>query len=201
MNNECKDRDLLAIEPEIFAESFESQRLAAGEDGAIAGATFTSASADFAAAQVDSGMIVCVYDTVAVEGRCYEIVSVESQTSLTVSILRPSGDGDPIAPQIRGACETLAEKLRQAAEVEGIEVADYADSPRLRKAISLAALAAIFTARASNAADLDANWVKAEHYRREHLALLPALRLARDADGDGLAEQTRALGNVSLRRV
>lgn len=217
MNNSCKDRDLLAIEPELFTGGgFESQQLAAGTDGAISATTFSSASADFVAANVQPGLVLCIYSTVPAEGRCYEIISVDSATTLTVSVLRPEADGSAIAPpagtelkyqintfapQIAAAAATLHEKLRQIAEAEGISGTDFVESAQLRRAVALAALAAIFTARASNATGADANWVKAEHYRRQHIAATSAIRLAQDIDGDGLAEHTRTLGNVSLRRA
>ena len=217
MSNSCKDRDLLAIEPEIFAGGgFESQQLAAGSDGAISATTFSSASADFVAANVQPGFVLCIYSTVPAEGRCYEIISVDSTTTLTVSILRSEADGNAIAPpagtnlkyqintfapQIAAAAATLHEKLRQIAEAEGISETDFVDSVQLRRAVALGALAAIFTARASNATGADANWVKAEHYRRQHIAATSAIRLAQDLDGDGVAERTRTLGNVSLRRA
>ena len=217
MSESCKDRDLLAIEPGIFTGGgFESQQLTAGADGVVSATTFSSASADFVAANVQTGMVLCIYAAVPAEGRCYEIVSVDSATALTVSVLRAEGDGNAIAPpagtslkyqintfapQVSAAAATLHEKLRQIAEAEGISEADFADSAQLGRAIALGALAAIFTARAANATGADANWVKAEHYRRQHVAATAAIRLAQDTNGDGVAERTRTLGNVSLRRV
>lgn len=217
MTNDCKDRDLLAIEPDIFTGGgFDSQQMSAGTDGVISGTAFTSASADFTAANVQAGMVLCIYSTVPAEARSYEVISVDSATTLTVSILRADQDADAtappagtnlkyyintFAPQISASQATLHEKLRQISEAEGIAAAEFADSSQLRKAVSLAALAAVFTARASNATDADANWVKAEFYRRGHVAAVSALRLARDIDGDGFAEQTRTLGNIALRRT
>ena len=217
MTNECRDRDLLVIEPAIFAGGgFESQQLASGADGVISQTTVTSASAGFVAAKVEAGMVLCTYADVPAEGRSYEIISVDSATQLTVSILRPDRTGDAIAPpagsslnyyintfspQVAAAETTLREKLRQIAEAEGISGNDFVDSMQFRTAVTLGALAAIFTARASNAIDTDANWVKAEHYRQLYTTTLPALRLAQDANGDGLAESTRTLGNVSFRRA
>ena len=217
MNNECKDRDLLAIEPQIFTGGgFDSQQLAAGTDGVMAGSAFASPSASFDAARVQAGMVLCIYADVPAEGRAYEIISVSSATSLTASVLRPERDGAAIpppagtslkyyintfAPQISAAQATLYEKLRRIGEAGGICPEEMVDSTQLRQAVALAALGRVFTARASNATGDDANWVKAEFYRRQHLAALCAICVAEDIDGDGFAEQTRALGNVSLRRA
>jgi hypothetical protein len=97
--------------------------------------------------------------------------------------------------------DTLAEKFRQLSEAAGINSADFADSSQLRQAVAYGSLSGIFVARAENAAPGDANWIKAEHYRRLFQAGQIQLRLAVDADGDGTAQQTRSLGNVTLRRV
>ncbi len=216
MSNECKDRDLLAIEPEIFTGGgFDSQQMSAGTDGAISAATFTSASADFTSAKITAGMVLCVYSAVPAEARSYEIISVDSSTSLTVSILRADREADAVAPpagsdlkyyintfgpQVCAARDDLLERLRRISETDGIDPADFVDSARLRRAVAFAALAGIFTARSSGAVGDDANWIKAEFYRREHAAAVGTLRLARDLDGDGLADQTRSLSNVTLRR-
>jgi len=217
MTNDCNDRDLLAIEPAIFTGgAFESQRLAAGTGATINGTTFTSDSADFVAANVEPGMVLCIYSAVPTEASSYEIVTVNSSTSLTISVLRPDRQGPIVAPpsgvalsyylntfspQIAGARQALQEKLRQIGEVTGIDSAEFVDSSQFRYAVAMAALAQIFTARASNATNADANWVKAEFYRRQHASAVASLRLAKDADGDGVAEHTRTLGNVTLRRT
>ncbi len=217
MTNDCKDRDLLAIEPAIFTGGgFESQRLAAGTGATINGTTFSSDSADFVAANVEPGMVLCIYLAVPTEASSYEIVTVNSATSLTISVLRPDREGPIVAPpsgvalgyylntfspQIAAARESLREKLQQIGETTGIDSADFVDSPQFRHAVAMAALAQVFTARASNATDADANWVKAEFYRRQHASAVGSLRLAKDANGDGVAEHTRTLSNVTLRRT
>lgn len=216
MTNECKDRDLLVIEPSVFAGGgFDSQQLAAGEDGTISGTGFVSASADFEAANLQPGMVLCVYATAPAEARPYEIIAVNSATILTVSVLRPDRGGPATAPpsgaslnyrintfspQISLARQSLYEKLRRIGEANGITATDFVDSSQLREAVAFAALAQVFVARASNATSDDANWVKSEFYRRQHLAAVSAIRLAQDVNGDGVAEQTRTIGNVSLRR-
>lgn len=217
MNSFCDDRNLLGIEPIIFlGGGIPAQKPASGSDGAISGTTFTSITSDFAAAGVSGGMVLCVYASAPSEGSAYEIVSVDSATTLTVSHLRADTDDDPIpppqgtglsfyvctfGPQIRGVSDTLAEKLRQMAEVAGIDKADFADSAQLRLSTAYGALAAIFVARAENPGGADANWIKSEHYRREFRKLQLQLRLVTDADGDGSAERTRTLGNIALRRA
>jgi len=216
MSNFCQDRDLLSIEPVIFiGGGFPSQQLISGNDGVMAGTTFTSAGSDFATAGIATGMVLCTHTGAPAEGNAYEVVSVDSQTSLTVSVLRaeanaaatPPTPGTSLAffvrtfqPQIHGVSETLAEKLRQISESGGIAQADFADSEQLRFTTAYGVLASVFVARAENATSADANWIKAEYYRREFTRLQTQLRLAVDIDGDGTAEATRTLGNVTLRR-
>jgi len=216
MSKFCQDRDMLGIEPIVFiGGGFVNQEMASGSDGQIAGTTFSSASSDFVTAGVAAGMVLCTYTNSPAEGTALEILSVDSATSLTVSVLRADADGPAtppqagtalsfrirtFAPQIHNASAAMAEKLRQMAEAPGISVADFADSAQLRIATAFLTLANVFYARAENSQAHDANWIKAEHYKSEHLKLQLQLRLAVDADGDGVAEQNRTLGNVTLRR-
>ena len=59
----------------------------------------------------------------------------------------------------------------------------------------------MFLAKAESPSPADPHWAKAEHYQQDFTRMQMQLRLAIDADGDGLAEQTRTLGNVTLRRT
>jgi hypothetical protein len=218
MSQFCLDRDILSIEPVTYlGGGFASvQSLIAGSDGTLSGATFVSAASDFTATGVQAGMVLATTSTILSEGSVWEILSVDSATQLTVSVLRSNPDAPAIAPpaannltfcvrtlapRIADVSETLAEKLRHLAEVAGIDSADFADSAQLRHATACGTLAGVFLARADNARPDDANWIKAEHYRREFLQAQNHLRLAVDLDGDGTAESTRSLGNVTLRRV
>lgn len=213
----CQDRDLLCIEPIVFLSGDAiGRRLITGGDGAISGTTCTSIGSDFVSAGIEAGMVLCTYDTIPAEGRAWEILSVESATALTISVLRVDTDAPAVAPpagtnlsfyvrsfgpQVQSVSATLAEKLRQLAEVAGVASANFADSAQLRVATAHGALAGVFLARADNARPHDANWIKAEFHRAEFLRCQNQLRLAVDADGDGVAEQTRTLGNVHLKRV
>jgi hypothetical protein len=217
MSYYCQDRDILSIEPIVFlGAAFPSQSLIAGSNSQSSGTTFTASGANFNSAGVEAGMVLCTYDTTPAEGSAYEIVSVDSATTLTVSVLRADTDDDSVAPpalsdvsfyirtyaaQIAAVSETLGEKLRQMAEVSGVATADFADSAQLRAVAAYGSLAEIFVARADNAAPNDANWIKGEHYRKLHRQMLLQLRLVADTDGDGDAEQTRSLGNMTLRRT
>ncbi len=212
----CLDRDLLSIEPSIFLGGTVGQELVSGADGAISGTTFTSATSDFQSAGAAVGMVLNTYSDNPAEGSAVEIISVDSATQLTVSVLRADTGDAAIAPpagtslgfgictynaQIANVSETLAEKLRRVVETEGISSADFVDSQQLRMAAANGSLASIFVSQSTSAADRDANWAKAEHYSQEFDRQQLQLRLAVDADGDGVAEQTRTFGNITLRRL
>lgn len=217
MSNHCQDRDLLSIEPGIFINAgFPGQELSSGTDGAISGTTFTSQGSNFTAAKVQAGMVLSTYTTTSAEGKSFEITSIDSGTTLTISVLRTDCDDELIpppsgsnlrfyvrtfGPQIQSVSTTLSEKLRQMAEVAGISTADFADSAQLRITTAHGVLASIFLACAENAAAFDANWIKAEYYRDQFRKLQIQLRLVVDSDGNGTAEQIRTLGNVTLRRA
>ncbi len=215
MNQFCQDRDLLAIEPDVFVTAgFAGQELISGTDGTISGTTFTSPAGDFVTAGISGGMVVSITPSTG-QAKSFEIISVESATSMTVSILRADTNDQPtpapagsslsyfirtFGPQIGGVSATLAEKLRQLSEVAGVSTADFADSAQLRYATAHGTLSAIFLARADNAAPFDANWIKAQYYRDQFSRLQLQLRLVTDTDGSGAAESARSFGNVRLIR-
>ncbi|MGC9455369.1 MAG: hypothetical protein ACP5HU_10970 [Phycisphaerae bacterium] len=217
MQHFCTDRDLLGIEPSMFlGGGFPASSLVAGEDGQLSGTSFTSAGSDFPAGGVQAGMVLTAYGAVPAEGAALEIVSVDSATELTVSVLRGAADDEPIAPpagaggkffvrsyrlQIARVSAALAEKLRRLTEAPGITAAEFADSSQLTAVTCYGVLAECFTARSAGGDAGDANWIKARHYRELYSGGQLQLRLAVDADGDGFAEQTRTLGNVRLRRT
>lgn len=218
MNLFCDDRDLLALEEVLFLGQANTTAglIGAGGGGTLGNGMFTATNCDFAAAGVQAGMVLTVYGSSPAEGLCYEILAV-APTQLQVSVLRADVSADAIAPanqssvgffvrtyrpQIRLASDALAEKLRRLAEASGVRDQEFAPSAQLRQAAAVAALAAIFTARSDGSRGAeDIHWIKARHYREELSRLQPQLRLSADLDGDGIAEHTRSLGNVTLRRV
>jgi hypothetical protein len=162
-------------------------------------------------------MVLTVYDSAASEGNAFEIVSVNSATALTVSILRADASIPPAAPkmsghsffirtfqpQIQGVSRTLAEKLKQFSEAYHVpaDKVAFADPDPLRSAAACGALSGIYLARAASATADDANWLKSEHYRQEFSRLQSQLRLTVDFGPGSCGQQTHTLGNVLLRRV
>ncbi len=216
MTRFCDDRDLLGIDPEVFLQPGPPAQVPlAGTGGVLTGTAFT-APTDFTAAGVEPGRVLCTYTDSPGEASAWEIVSVDADDALTVSVLRADAGDPPIAPpagtelgfevrsfaaQVAAASNALAETLRRAAETAGIELAEFVDSAQLRTAAAVGALAAVHAARARTTGPSDGHWAKATHFLRELSTLERRLRLAVDLDGDGVAERTRSLGNVTLRRI
>lgn len=217
MDTSCTDRDLLVIEPIVFTVACPpAQRIAVGSGGQFCGTTFSAAGVDFQAAGVAAGRVLATWSESPAEAAAWEVLSVEAPGELTASVLRASRESVASPPpaqqnvnfavisyaaQIQDVAVSLAEKLRLLQEAGGIKPANFCDSEQLRIATAYGALAEIFTGRAVHQADQDVNWAKARHYRQLFSTAQLQIRLAIDADADGIAEQTRTLGNVSLRRV
>ena len=84
------DVDILKYEPILFGELYLPwQVLAAGTGGTLSGTTFTAADADFVNAQVAAGGVIYMQSVDGSLDGAYEIVTVDSPTQLTVSVLRP----------------------------------------------------------------------------------------------------------------
>lgn len=218
MNPWCTDRDLLVLEPMVFTSlSLPGQVVACGDAASCSGTTLTCVAADLIVAGVRPGMVLCLHGGTPSEGACCEIVSVDGPATLTVSRPRCEPDGPPeplppgeeprawriltFAPQIAAAVEAVAQRLRTLEEAAGIAADAFVDSPQLRLATACRALETVYASAAAAADEGDARWTKAHYYGRRFHEELLRLRLAVDADGDGLAERTRTLANVRLRRL
>lgn len=213
MNNHCTDRDLLALEPALFLDAWpDCQRRIAGDHALLSGASLTYSFGGFSA-MLQQGMVITCTTSLLPQTVPLEIVAIVSNTALTVSLPRPNLADPPACNladasvsffvasyqvQIQAAQDQLLERLRRQVDSSAPAAEDFADSPCFRRSVALAALAAIFTARASNAGPTDANWIKAQHYRRLAQAELAGVNLAAQ---DGTAAASRSLGNINLRRA
>jgi len=217
MTPQCCDRDLLALENILFLGAGGGmQPVAEGPDGQSSGVTFTAADVDFAAAGVEAGMVLTTYDMGhgPAEGRTCEIVAVPAATQLDVSVLRVDADSPAVAPipggpcffirsyrpQIQAVHDALMERLLWAGTGKPVWTGSFLPSPQLRQALACGTLAAVFVSRARDGSPTDANWLKAEHYRREFERLSASLQLTPDP-ADGQPGGVVAMGHVTLRRV
>lgn len=87
-----QDRDLMVYEPGLLRDVAWVGQRRLSATGSVSGTTLTLASGSFADAQVQAGQVV-LFDGVALE-----IVSVESATTATVSLLRADAGGGAVPP-------------------------------------------------------------------------------------------------------
>lgn len=91
--NFSSDRDLLAVEPNVFRDVLmSSQQRVRVSDGAINGTVLSSDTADFAAAGVEGGWVVLI------NGVACEVIGRIDSHSLQVSLLRGRGELAAIPP-------------------------------------------------------------------------------------------------------
>lgn len=214
-----QDVDLLKWEPVMFSElALASQTLCQGTDGAISGTTFTSAGADFSASAVGTGHVVYLRSADLTIDGCYEVVSIDSATQLTVSIVRQAIDDSAVAPpagsgltwristfdpQAEEAGYSLLEYFGINAESGGvgINVDDILDNRALRQASVFAVLAAVFAGTAAGEDDSRGLWEKSQRYQKLFGGARDKARVGIDTNSDNIAEQYLSGGVVRLRRM
>ena len=214
----CNDIDLLHWEPNILRDAaFASQALIGGT-GNLAGSAFTIASGSFHAAHVAQDQVIIL--TGATSGS-YPIVSVDSATQLTLSVLYdglfPTSGGD-VTPSPPGTATGLAyvirtfwpqrrivsELLLQAA---GIDPADpdaeqqVFNPSELKRACTLGTLHLIYSALAAAAAEPANLYHRVELYEKLYRRAVRGATLKLDLNLDGRIDAIRRLNVMDLERV
>lgn len=211
------DIDILKYEPVLFGElHLRSQVRAAGDGATLDGVTLTAADDDFIAAGVAAGGVVYLRsDDGGLDSAC-EIVSVDSETQLTVSVVRANADAEPVAPPAAGevsyristfdpqvfeaACELTAYfGIRPGNPNSAIGVEQIIDTQVLRRASVFAVISGIYAMWAGEAKSADL-WAKSLHYRKLFEQARRQCRLAVDLGSDGVADVTRMGGAIKLVR-
>jgi hypothetical protein len=211
------DADILRYEPVLFGElHLPGQVLTAGTSGTLASTTFTAGNADFISAQVSAGGVIYLQSSDGILDGAYEIVSVDSTTQLTISVIRADSDGVPIAPpattdityristfnpQANEVAFQLTEHfgIRPGNPASSIEIQDILDIDVLKRASAFAVISSVY-AMLANKAD-DANfWKKSQHYQRLFEKAKQRIRLSIDAGYDGIADVTRIGASTRLVR-
>ena len=212
-----KDVDLLKWEPVVFVELAPvSQTLCQGDNGVLSDTTFTSSSASFDDAGVTAGQVVYLRNGESLDG-CYEIVSVDSATQLTISVLRQSEEDDPVAPPSGSEisyristfdpqAEEVAYGLLQyfgieAIEDEAAEAGEILNVRTLRQTSVFGVLSTVFAAATCGKNDTGGIWAKSQRYQELFHTARSKVRIELDTDSDQVAEQFRSGGTVRLRRL
>jgi len=211
------DADILRYEPALFGELYlPGQVLCSGGGGSVSGTTLTAGGADFAGSQVSGGGVVYLQSSDGSLDGAYEIVSVDSSTELTVSVIRPGAEDEATAPPAATDVSYRVSTFGPQASEIGFELTEYfglrpgsaasevsaddiVDLSVLRRASVFGVIATVYAILASDAEDAGL-WKKSLHYRRLFEQARGRCRLSLDVDGDGAADVTRLGSSVRLVR-
>ncbi len=213
----CNDIHLLHWEPNVLRDAaFASQTLISGT-GNLAGTAFTIASGSFSAAHVAQDQVIIL--TGATAGS-YPIVSVDSATELTLSVLYDGlfpTSGDPV-PSPPGTATGLtyvirtfwpqrriiSELLLQAA---GLDPADPETEQKilnpgaLQRACTVGTLHLIYSGLAAAATEPENLNFRADLYEQLYRRALRSATLKLDLNLDGRLDALRRLNVMDLERV
>ena len=209
MHKFCNDIDLLKYEPALFKDlARPSQMLSKGIDGSTTGTTFTSATAAFTASGIAAGHVLYIKDSQDQVGSCYEIISVDSDVQLTVSVLRYADDRDLIALPT-GADLTyficsydlqIAEASQSLLNYFSIGAAETIINPdALRQVCIYAVVSALFAAQASSNENLF-YWQKSLYYQKLLNLARNLVKVKIDSNNDSYTDLVINGNTIKLRR-
>ena len=211
------DADILKYEPILFGElHLPGQVLTAGTGGTLSGTTFTAIGADFVSAQVSANGVIYLQSADGLLDGSFEIVSVDSATQLTVSVVRADPDDEPIAPPLANDISYRISTFGPQANEAGFQLTEYfsigpgdpasvydvediMDTNVLKRASVFAVIASIYAMLASKAED-ENFWKKGLHYQRLFEKARGRCRLSIDVGSDGVADVTKTGASVRLVR-
>lgn len=211
------DVDILKYEPILFGElHLPWQVLASGTGGTLSGTTFTAENADFVTSQVSAGNVAYLQSADGSLDGAYEIVSVESATQLSLSVIRPNSTDTAIAPppatDISYRISTFGPQANevgfQLTEYFGIkpgnpasdiDAEDVLDTSVLRLASVFAVISIVYAMLAGKAKD-ENYWKKSLYYQKLFSKARGRCRLSIDVGADGLADVTKVGASGRLMR-
>ena len=202
------DADILKYEPILFGElHLPWQVLAAGTGASLSGTTLTASGADFIAAQVLAGGVLYLQSADGSLDGAYEIISVDSATQLSISVLRADPVGTAVPPT---AATDISYRMStfgpQAAEVgfqlteyfgirpgnpaSDIDADDILDTTVLRLASVFAVISSVYAMLAGKTKDQN-YWNKSLYYQKLSAKARGRCWLSIDVGADGLADVTK----------
>jgi len=211
-----KDVDILRYEAALFGElHFPWQILCEGTGGVLSGTTFSKTGENFTAAGVQAGGVIYLQDSGGLDG-AYEIVSIDSAASLTVSVARTDKDGSAVSPgggsDVSYRVSTFAPQANEAlfalTQYFGIgpghpssvyNTDDIVDAGVLKQASMYAVITAIYATLAGRDGD-DGFWKKSLYYQKLFEQSRQRCQLSIDIDGDGSGDSNLAGCDIKLVR-
>jgi hypothetical protein len=211
------DVDVLKYEPVLFTElHLASQIRASGIGATLSGTTLTADGADFIAADVKAGGVIYLRSADGSLDGAYEIVSVDSATELTVSVVRAEAADPVVAPPVAGdisyrvstfepqaadAAFQLTESfgIRPGNPTSEIGVENLLDTEGLRRASVLKVISAVYAAW-SSPTDGECFCRKSLLYQQLFEKARQRCHLTVDLGADGVADVTRVGGGIRLVR-
>jgi len=209
------DVDILKYEPVLFGElAMLGQVLCSGTGGDLSGVTLSDSEADFSAAPIEAGMVIYISG----EGKSgvYEIVSVESATELSVSVLRLDSQSQAVMDMQGSDMTYRICSYRVQAEQVGYELTEYfgiqpgrADSDygvddildaEVLRVVSVYGVMSMLYASLGSGREESDLWGKSEYYRKLYEKARSRIRLCIDAGSDGVSDTVRLGGCVRLVR-
>ena len=202
------DADILKYEPILFGElHLPWQVLAAGTGASLSGTTLTASGADFIAAQTQAGGVVYLQSTDGSLDGAYEIVSVDSSTQLSISVVRAESTETAVSPP---AATDISYRIStfgpQAAEVgfqlteyfgikpgnpaSEIDTDDILDTSVLRLASVFAVISSVYAMLAGKIKEPN-YWNKSLYYQKLFAKARGRCRLSIDTGADGIADITK----------
>jgi len=211
------DVDILKYEPILFGElQLPLQVPASGTGATLAGTTLTALDVNFLNPGVSAGGVVYLRSADGLLDGAFEVASVDSETQLTVSVLRSDAADDPIAPpaadnvtyrvvtyepQAVDAAFDLTQYfgIQPGNPNSAITVDDVVDLEGLRRASAFAVISSVYATWAGQT-DSGTFWQKSVHYRQLAEDARQRCHLSVDLGSDGVADITRVGGAIRLVR-
>lgn len=212
MNFLIGDRDLLVIEPSVFVGAASAATvLLSVADAEVAGTSLTSATAEFEANDIDEGHVGVV------DGMPVEVLSRVQDTQLSISLPRastedsaiPPGDGTNLSFSVLTFKRLIQRMQHELLQRLGLHAEDpehpldetaILNPEAVGRALALQTIAQAFAeAAAVNPSD-ESLAARAAVYTRVAERAFLRTPVTVDLDGDGIADATRRVDVVAMRR-
>lgn len=213
------DRDVLRYEPALFNTLFlPGQILAHGTGASLSATTLTKTGENFITKGVSAGNVIYLESTIASVATSFEVVSVDSATQLTISVLRCDITSDAISPDADASdyiyrIATFSpqgnDAMKQLTRYFGLQpgdpssdysAADLLDAEVMVQVSVFLIIAGVYATLASGINGQDAYWDKSFYYNDKFLKALARCKVDIDLGKDGARDLTNYANSPKLLR-